>query len=120
MNFTIDKVNVIKETPFGRSGEPKKKHDKIYIWLTDSSVLENLINRRNRPYEDYRREVIPQLMETLKKEQPNVYEVLKDVKWSWNQNCGCSMCPCSPGFVGNVNRGYDTVYSISVEVTVTD
>lgn len=120
MKFTITDIHVKLEAAFIRSGEPKKKHDKLYIWTTGETIMENLVNRRNRPYEDYKREVIPQLMERLKEERPMVYEFLKDVKWGWNQNCGCSMCPCSPGFVGNVNRGYGNVYSIHVNVTVTN
>ena len=120
MNFTITDVNIRGETVFNRYGEPKKKHDKLYIWTTGETIMENLVNRRSRPYDYYKREVIPQLMEKLKEERPKVYDKLKDVKWSWNKNCGCSMCPCSPGFIGDVNRGYGKLYSISVNVTVTD
>lgn len=121
MNYKIKTIDVRLETEFNRSGEPKKKFDKLYIWLTDETILENIQNRRSRPYTDYKREVIPQLIERLKIEQPRHYEVLKNVKWGWNQNCGCSMCPCSPGFVGNVKREFpNDVYSIHINVTVSN
>lgn len=121
MKYTINSVNVRPETEFTRHGEPKKNRDKIYIWIKDETIIENLQNRRNRPYKDYKREVIPQLMEWIKDKKPTVYELLKWVRWGWDQHCGCSMCPCSPGFVGDIKRlCTDSVHTIHVDITVTD
>jgi hypothetical protein len=121
LNFTIKTHDIRIETEFNRDNEPKKKFDKIYIWIAKETIIENLINRRNRPYTNYKKEVIPQLMKRLKKESPKVYENLKDVKWGWNKNCGCTMCPCSPGFVGNVRKDYpNNVYTIHVDVKITN
>ena len=61
------------------------------------------------------------MMEKLKKTNPQVYKDLKNIKWGWNQNCGCSMCPCSPGFIGNVKKQYpNTLYEIHLTVKVTN
>lgn len=119
MKIVIRDIDVRVETEFSRSGELKKKYDKIYISLVGESVFENLMNRRRRPHTEYKKHVIPQLMERLKEDQPNIHEILKDVKWGWNQYCGCSVCACSPGFVGNVKRDYpNNVYSIFVSITI--
>ena len=99
-----------------RFGEPKKLHHKIYIWIGKESIIENLFNRRNRPYEDYKKFVIPKIMEHLRMNNPDKYELLKDAKWSWNQNCGCSMCPCSPGFVSVLPADYSTHQTIHVTI----
>lgn len=64
---------------------------RIYIWPQGESVLDNLVNRCGRPHQLYRREVLPQLFDKL--------GLPKDFKVNWSQHAGCSMCPCSPGFV---------------------
>lgn len=63
----------------------------IYFWPSKESVLENLENRRNRPYKEWKK-LIPEVLKQLNIVDPGY-------KWTWNQYAGCSMCPCSPGFV---------------------
>lgn len=113
--MNIKSIVVRQGRAWDRSGEPKKTHNKIYVWPDGESIVENLQNRRNRPHTTYKKEVIPAMLEKLKKEQPDVYNIIKDHKWSWNQSCGCSMCPCSPGFVGDVKS--DRVMDIHVTIT---
>lgn len=62
------------------------------------TIVENIMNRRNRPYKEYR----THLPEVLKK-AGIAEEFLQDI--SWSQNAGCS-CGCSPGFFikGNVGK----------------
>lgn len=98
-----------------RSGEPKRQYNKLYIWLSDETIIQNLVNRRSRPYTEYKKLVIPLLMDKLKTDHPTIYEKLKNDKWGWNQNCGCSMCPCSPGFIGSYSP-YD-YYTIDATIT---
>ena len=92
-----------------RKGEPFRNRNKIYFFLDGKSVIENLLNRRNRPYEMYRENCIPKLLEYLKDNHPAIYEVVKNEKWSWRQRCGCS-CPCSPGFIGDSRFGSQDIY----------
>ena len=107
----IKKVDIHFET--NRSGEPKKGNIKMYIWPQGETIIENLQNRRNRPYNVYKKEVIPLVMEKIKTKNLDLYNILKSGKWSWNQHCGCSMCPCSPGFISS-EYGH---YNIHVDIT---
>jgi len=105
-------LSIIKE--YDRTREPFKTKNKMYIFPEGETFTENLFNRRSRPYIAYKKEVIPVVMEKIKKKYPDYYEQLKDTKWGWNQKCGCGMCPCSPGFVG------DTTGVFTIQVAVTD
>ena len=97
--------SIVKD--YNRRGEPHRTKNKMYVWVDNETLFENIINRRNRPYQMYKKEVIPMVMELIKKKHPDYYNDLKDTKWSWNQKCGCSMCPCSPGFVGDTTGFYE-------------
>lgn len=62
----------------------------------NESVIDHLNNRRSRPWRELK---------------PIVAEALRDAgvpfeKLSWNRYAGCSMCPCSGGFmvIGNTGR----------------
>lgn len=65
------------------------KAPRMYV-STDQefSVLEDLMNRRNRPYAFWRKSV--------RKALAGINIDLS--KMAWSQTAGCS-CPCSPGFV---------------------
>lgn len=77
---------------------------KIYVWPEGETLIDNLENRRSRPFNIYRKEVIPQVLAQL--------GVPADAKVRWSQRAGCS-CPCSPGFIV---EGY---YGREAHVTVT-
>lgn len=62
---------------------------RIYVFPKGETILENLENRNQRPYNVYRKEVIPAVLEHLG---------TPGAKVAWSQYAGCS-CPCSPGFV---------------------
>jgi hypothetical protein len=111
-SVTIKNFRIDKETFSERKGEPYRYKNKMYIWVSGETLLENLQNRRNRPYDFYKKEVLPLVMEKIKIKRPEVYKVIKNEKWGWRQSCGCSMCPCSPGFVG---EGED-MYTIHIEI----
>lgn len=76
---------------------------KVYIFVKDESVMENFVNRHNRPVNFYRKEIIPQVLEKL--------GLPVETKVSWRQRCGCT-CPCSPGFL------IDNHYNKEVFVTI--
>lgn len=97
---------------FKRKDEPHPSRTKMYIWLNGETIMENMINRRSRPYTEYKKVIIPKVLEKIENEYPEVYREIKDSKWGWRQRCGCT-CPCSPGFVSS-RYGY---YDISVEVS---
>jgi hypothetical protein len=110
MKFKIKKVDV--RSAEKRSGESRKTKPKIYIFAEGESVIEGLFSRRNRPFEFYKKEILPLILDDIRKNHPSVFERLQNVKWGWRQDCGCSMCPCSPGFVGDL----DALYTVYVDV----
>ena len=79
---------------------------RVYVDLDGESVLENLQNRRDRPYNVYKKEVLPTMLRLL--------GLPVATKLSWSQKAGCS-CPCSPGFIDN-----NEVLPFDIHVTVTD
>lgn len=88
------------------SSEKRSHKSRIYIFHSKESILENLVNRRSRPIDQYR-EIMPQI---LKKYQEETGYMPEKVRWS--QKAGCS-CGCSPGFI------VDAHYNREVFVTVT-
>ena len=71
------------------------------------TVLENLVNRRNRPYQFYRKEFMPGLTSILRDLG------VKILKARWSQKAGCS-CGCSPGFILEVADYSNNPYNIWV------
>lgn len=89
-NFKITKVKVRNaDKPFDKL--------KIYIFTRGETILNNLENRRVRPYTLYKKEIIPQLI------KQGVIKEGQKVRWS--QNAGCS-CGCSPGFIVDGEDAY--------------
>ena len=100
--ITLKEVRIEHETK--RGGENKRTHHKMYIFIENETLLENLNNRSLRPFKMYREEVVPMVMEHLKRYEPSTYKLVKDSKWGWSKHCGCSMCPCSPGFISDISN----------------
>ena len=83
---------------------------RIYFWPGKETVMENLVNRRSRPYNEFRK-LMPQVFAKLRDEGVLSADVTPKVRWS--QYAGCS-CPCSPGFI--VDDYYMARRTISVEL----
>ncbi len=64
---------------------------RIYVFVGGESLLQNMENRTVRPYTLYKQEVLPELVE--------LGHLAKDDRFRWSQKAGCTMCPCSPGFI---------------------
>ena len=101
MKFKIESVKVTLESYSDRKREPYKYRNKMYVWVSGESVMDNLMNRRDRPHTFYKKEIVPLIMEMIKEQNSEAYEKLKEQQWGWRQKCGCAMCPCSPGFVSD-------------------
>ena len=101
MQFKITHVEARQESYSDRKREPYKYKNKMYIWPEGETIMENLMNRRDRPHTFYKKEIIPLVMKWLEENDKATFEQLKDTKWGWRQHCGCKMCPCSPGFVSD-------------------
>lgn len=73
------------------TGRDRAKKPRLYVGGNTFDVIEDLENRCRRPQKLYRQEV-ENLFANL-----NVPINIQGMRW--NQHAGCSMCPCSPGFV---------------------
>jgi len=86
-----------------------QKSARVYVDVPNETILENLMNRRNRPFTEYKKHIMPAVLEMLPamishiadNDGVNVSRVSKldGLKARWSQRAGCSMCPCSPGFI---------------------
>ena len=77
-------VGQVTERPMG----PRQRKARVYVWPQGENVIENLKNRRSRPYHEWWRLLHPLFEE---------YGI-DPQKVRWSQKAGCS-CGCSPGFV---------------------
>lgn len=102
--ITVDNEKL--EVTFDRRiSESRRKKSISYIFLPRENVLENLMNRRNRPTTLYKK-ILLQLVEKTN---------IKIDKPKWEQKAGCG-CGCSPGFLFNVDNG--KTYSEEWYVTI--
>lgn len=101
---------IINEIKINQSWGPRAKlNTRVYIWPKGESILENLANRHDRPHDAWAHEVMPSVYGKLGLDT-NVF------KMKWNTKAGCTMCPCSPGFVIKDGvRGREVSVSISYE-----
>jgi hypothetical protein len=74
------------------------KQTRIYVWPQGETIMENLMNRKQREHTVYKKEVIPGVLEAM--------GLPADTKVRWSQYAGCS-CPCSPGFVVDGHSRHD-------------
>lgn len=61
---------------------------RMYVDVQDETIMENLMNRRSRPYNAYKTLIHGSLL----------HQVLSLGKLQWSQHAGCT-CNCSPGFI---------------------
>lgn len=81
------------------------KQTRIYVWPQGESIMDNLQNRRQRPYTTYKKEVIPAVLEAM--------GMAPDTKVRWSQYAGCD-CPCSPGFIVDGDSRRDVHVDVEV------
>ena len=111
MKFKVEniKINRVRDNDatYGSWDKYRRARDArgvIYLWPKGENAIDNLVNRRTRPYNDYKKDVIPEILTAM--------ELPSDTKVRWSQKAGCS-CGCSPGFV------LDDVHGVSVHVDIT-
>lgn len=109
MNFKIKSIKATQEYYSSRKGEPYRDSNKAYIWVSKESVIDNLINRRSRPYKFYQDHVLPVILKEVAEKHPEYQISTNANNWGWRSKCGCSMCPCSPGFVQKTGSGTVTI-----------
>lgn len=67
-----------------------ESYPRVYVSADEpENMAENFINRTRRPYNEWRQPV---------KDALAAVGVTFE-KMGWSKSAGCSMCPCSPGFI---------------------
>ncbi len=113
LNFKIE-VQISEACFDSRRGTSHKSDSHMYIFPKGESLLENIYNRRNRPYQMYKKEVIPLVLGYMEYHYPEIYSKFRHTEWRWSKNCGCTSCPCSPGFHGrSIGLPYDIYVNLS-------
>lgn len=79
---------------------------RLYVWPDDESFAENFVYRATRPWRVYRK-MLPAIFKHFK--------LPETTKASWSKNAGCSMCPCSPGFILDYMGSYDLCVSVTAD-----
>jgi len=97
----------------------KRRSAKVFVFSDKpESILDQLVTRRQRPHDVYRKAVEARVKQELIDGgfmQPDVKPSLR-----WDQYAGCSMCPCSPGFVvRGTNTGIDIYIDLRGETRTT-
>lgn len=106
MKAIVTKVDV-------RSHTSKTEKDRMYIFHDGESMVTNLYERFDRPHEFYKKDVLPLVMDEIKKTHPKHYEELQKGKWGWRQYSGCA-CGCSPGFVSTTKNHIEIFVNIKI------
>lgn len=93
----LDKVNFeylgLAGTISAREEREQRRYlaGRVFVWVKDETVFENLQNRTTRPTEQYKLIALSALKQAG-------YDI-DSFKLVWSQKAGCTMCPCSPGFI---------------------
>ena len=71
-------------------GYPRDYHKapRMYVSVADETIMDNLANRKRRPYNVYKTLI----------HSSDLASVLDLSEMRWSQNAGCA-CGCSPGFI---------------------
>ena len=76
---------------------------RVYFFPEKESIMDNLLKRRSRPVDEYRR-LLPKVFTWA--------GLPADTKASWSQRAGCR-CGCSPGFVLNTTGASDLFVDVT-------
>jgi len=82
-------MKIVSQTKRKKTG--KSGYTRVYFFPTEENIVENVLNRWDRPYKAYRA-LLPYAL--MAEGVPG--DVTRDAVWS--QRAGCS-CGCSPGFI---------------------
>lgn len=98
-------IRIKSVTISNRDYSSRSRRNQLYVFEsspadTSFNILEMLQKRYSKPYNFYRKEVIPVVKKWLTAEgRVDVVQYLEG-RWTWSQKAGCA-CGCSPGFLGD-------------------
>ncbi len=105
MTITLSTRTYWKYEPHAYYAAPR-----LYISVKDETIMENLANRKRRPYNVYKTLIHSSMLG----------QIFDLGKLQWSQYAGCS-CPCSPGFIlpkQTINMGGHTFSNFDVFVEI--
>jgi len=79
---------IAREYRSGRSSEYFTA-PRLYVHVEDETIMDNMVNRKRRPYNIYKTLI----------HASGLGSIISLGTLKWSQKAGCSMCPCSPGFI---------------------
>ena len=82
------KLEFIKRSSYRMGSRDGYKSPRMYVSVPDETLLDNLANRKRRPYNVYKTLI----------HSSGISSVLNLGDLRWSQKAGCT-CPCSPGFI---------------------
>lgn len=93
----------------------RNRYARVYVGDEGETLLDNLLNRNNREWTEWKKHVLPTLVAMLpemqsiltRRNEPdedfNDWPLIKidndKLKVRWDKHAGCEMCACSSGFV---------------------
>lgn len=98
------KVTAVQTTTRDTARDSRQR-TRVYFWPQNETVFDNIVNRHFRPVRLYRKHIPYVLMQVGAPD---------GTRAAWSQRAGCS-CPCSPGFILDVNLGYDINVTVEYE-----
>ena len=119
--FEITKLEVRKRTRNrAQGGGVMNAKTRVYVFTEGESILEDFGNRTSRPSKLYRKHVMPLVVDKLFPNRKATFKKSDKPKFYWNKYAGCSMCPCSPGFVMETHYGHDVFVTVTGAAKRTD
>lgn len=84
------------ESPHGRT--------RVYFSHEGENIIQHFGNRHARPVKLYKEQL---------KAVAKAMGLPEDTKFRWSTKAGCTMCPCSPGFICDADLGRDVHVTLS-------
>lgn len=90
-----------------------KRQTNVHVHIKGEHLLDQLVNRRQRPYTTWKKELMPLVARLI---EENTGLVMQG-GFAWSQKLGCS-CPCSPGFKTTMKYNGAPAEAYTVWVTI--
>jgi len=100
-------IKLVKQRPSTMTFRELSKTTRVYFFPKDENFLDNLVNRKHRPHQIWRK-MLPGVLAQLG---------ISGAKAKWSQKAGCR-CPCSPGFILDVSVNDGDHNRVDIYVTV--
>jgi hypothetical protein len=91
IKFKGGKIEIYPRSYRGGRWSEYAQAPRMYVAVSDETIMDNVANRKRRPYNVYKTLI----------HSSDLARYIDLSTLSWSQKAGCTMCPCSPGFILN-------------------